>query len=81
MSTLFIYRRSPFLDSISGKLAVGLILGGIVGNLIDRLSQGYVTDFIGVGIWPAFNIADSAIVVGVIILAYSLLPLVRAKKQ
>jgi len=58
-----------------------LVLGGIVGNLIDRLSQGYVTDFIDVGVWPVFNIADSAIVVGVIILAYTMLTLVRAKKQ
>jgi len=78
---LFIYRRSPFLDNMLGKTALGLVLGGTVGNLIDRLRFGYVTDFIDVGIWPAFNIADSAIVVGVIILAYSLLPLARAGKQ
>ena len=78
---LFIYRRFPFLDDRLGKSALGLVLGGTVGNLIDRLRFGYVTDFIGVGIWPAFNIADSAIVVGVIIFAYSLLPLARAEKQ
>ena len=81
LSILFIYRRFPLLNSIPGKLAIGLVLGGIVGNLIDRLSQGYVTDFIDVGVWPVFNIADSAIVVGVIILAYTMLTLVRAKKQ
>lgn len=78
---LFIYRRFPFLDDRLGKSALGLVLGGTVGNLIDRLRFGYVIDFIGVGIWPAFNIADSAIVVGVIIFAYSLLPLARAEKQ
>jgi len=78
---LFIYRRFPFLDNVLGKSALGLVLGGTVGNLIDRLRFGYVIDFIGVGIWPAFNIADSAIVVGVIIFAYSLLPLARAEKQ
>ncbi len=77
---LFIYRRFPFLDKVLGISALGLVLGGTVGNLIDRLRFGYVIDFIGVGIWPAFNIADSAIVVGVIILAYSLLPLARAGK-
>jgi len=81
LSVLFIYRRFPLLNSIPGKLAIGLVLGGIVGNLIDRLSQGYVTDFIDVGVWPVFNIADSAIVVGVIILAYTMLTLVRAKKH
>jgi len=78
---LFIYRRFPFLDKVLGISALGLVLGGTVGNLIDRLRFGYVIDFISVGIWPAFNIADSAIVVGVILLAYSLLPLARAGKQ
>jgi len=72
---LVIYRHFPFLDSMLGKLALGLVLGGTVGNLIDRLTTDlhYVTDFISIGIWPAFNIADSAITVGVIIFAYSLL--------
>lgn len=72
---LVIYRHFPFFDSMLGKLALGLVLGGTVGNLIDRLTTDlhYVTDFISIGIWPAFNIADSAITVGVIIFAYSLL--------
>jgi len=78
--TFFIYRRFPLLDNMLGRSALGLILGGIVGNLIDRLHFGYVTDFIDVGFWPAFNIADSAIVVGVIIFAYSLRPLASAVK-
>ncbi|MFC2017547.1 signal peptidase II [Chloroflexota bacterium] len=76
-----IYRRFPILDSRLGKLALGLVLGGTVGNLIDRLRFGYVTDFIDVGVWPAFNIADSSIVVGVIMLAYSLIQLSRAEKR
>ena len=78
---LFIYRRFPILDNRLGRLALGLILGGAVGNLIDRLHLGYVTDFIDFGVWPAFNIADSAVTVGVIIIAYSLLPLARAEKH
>jgi len=78
---LFIYRRFPLLDNRLGRLALGLILGGAVGNLIDRLRLGYVTDFIDVGVWPTFNIADSAITVGVIIIAYSLLSLARAVKR
>jgi len=77
----FFYRRFPFLDSRLGRPALGLILGGTVGNLIDRLYLGYITDFIDIGIWPAFNIADSAITVGVILFAYSLLSLTRAKKS
>ena len=77
---VLLYRRfSPL-----GRLAwvgLGLVLGGTVGNLIDRLRLGYVTDFIDFGFWPAFNLADSAIVVGVIIFAYSLLSLARAEKH
>ena len=77
----FIYHRFPFLEDRLGKAALGLVLGGTVGNLIDRVHFGYVTDFIAVGIWPVFNIADSAITVGIILFAYSLLPLARAKKH
>ena len=75
------YRHLPWLDSMLGKLALGLILGGTVGNLIDRLRFGYVTDFIGFSFWPTFNIADSAVTIGVILFAYSLLRLARVEKQ
>lgn len=51
-------------------LPVGLLLGGAVGNLIDRAREGAVTDFIDPTFWPAFNLADSAIVVGVLGLLY-----------
>jgi len=80
---LVICRRFPFLDSMLGRAALGMILGGTIGNLIDRLTTDlhYVTDFISVGIWPTFNIADSAIVVGGIIFAYILLLVVKAEKQ
>ena len=70
---LFANRHFPVIESISGKLALGLILGGTVGNLIDRLRQGYVTDFIDFNLWPTFNVADSAVTIGVIILVYGLL--------
>lgn len=65
--------RLTFFDNRLSKPALGLILGGIIGNLIDRIRLGYVTDFIDVGIWPTFNIADSAITVGVILLGYYIL--------
>jgi signal peptidase II len=59
------------------RLAVGMIFGGAVGNLIDRARFGAVVDFIdayyGDWHWPAFNVADSAITVGVIVLALRLL--------
>ena len=76
-----IYPRFFPLDNLLGKSALGLILGGTIGNLIDRLRFGGVTDFISIGWWPAFNIADSAIVVGAILFAYSLLLLARAGKH
>jgi signal peptidase II len=53
-----------------GPVLCGLILGGLLGNLIDRVYFGSVLDFIQVGWWPAFNIADSALTLGVIGLVY-----------
>ena len=53
-------------------LPTGLLLGGAAGNLIDRLDRGYVTDFIDIPFWPAFNLADMSITVGVLSLLYVL---------
>ena len=55
------------------RVSIALMLGGALGNLIDRIHQGHVTDFIDVGPWPVFNIADSAIVVGLIMMGWLLL--------
>jgi signal peptidase II len=63
------YRHLP-ADRWLLHLSLGLQLGGAIGNLLDRVRLGYVVDFIDVGFWPVFNLADSAIVVGVAILAY-----------
>lgn len=55
---------------------IGMVLGGAVGNLIDRVRLGYVVDFldffVGVWHWPAFNLADSGICVGLAILAWTI---------
>lgn len=57
------------------RLALGLVLGGALGNLVDRLRLGYVVDFIDLRWWPVFNLADSCIVVGVLLLAlFSVFP-------
>jgi signal peptidase II len=53
-------------------LACGLLLGGAAGNAIDRIVRGSVTDFVKLPHWPAFNVADSAITVGVIVLVFAL---------
>ena len=55
------------------RLSLGMIVGGAVGNLFDRLKDGAVIDFISVGWWPAFNLADSAISVGMALLVTTLL--------
>jgi signal peptidase II len=54
------------------RVSIALMLGGALGNLIDRIHQGHVTDFIDVGPWPVFNLADSAIVVGLIMMGWML---------
>ena len=55
------------------RLGVSLGLGGTIGNLIDRVMVGSVFDFIDLGIWPVFNLADSAIVIGMALILYSVL--------
>lgn len=63
------------------RLALGLILGGAIGNLIDRLRLGHVVDFIDLRWWPVFNLADSAIVCGVVLLCFhSLLSSAQPRK-
>ncbi|MCB0175695.1 MAG: signal peptidase II [Anaerolineae bacterium] len=59
-------------ENIWIRISLGLQLGGAMGNLLDRFVRGYVVDFVDVGFWPIFNIADIAIVLGVTILAYHL---------
>jgi signal peptidase II len=55
------------------NLALALILAGAAGNLIDRLFFGYVIDFIDLRVWPVFNIADSCITAGAILLGWAIL--------
>jgi len=56
-----------------------LILGGAAGNVIDRVRLGYVIDFIGVGLWPLFNVADSTITIGIGLLILQNLASVRSR--
>jgi len=75
IALLIVHLRSARLAA--GKitpagLALGLILAGAVGNLIDRVFLGYVIDFLDVGFWPVFNVADSSITIGAVLLAYTL---------
>lgn len=54
--------------SVLIRLGMALLLGGALGNLIDRVKLGYVVDFIDLRWWPVFNLADSAVVIGVALL-------------
>ena len=70
VAAILVYSRYPLANRVLVRVALGLLLGGAVGNLIDRIRFGEVVDFIDVGAWPVFNIADSAVVVGVILIIY-----------
>jgi signal peptidase II len=76
---IYYYREN---DNISRSyiFALSLILGGAIGNLFDRITLGYVVDFIDFRVWPVFNIADSAITIGAVIILLECLPLSFKKK-
>lgn len=61
-------------------IGYGLIVGGALGNVMDRLLDGFVTDFFQVGAFPIFNVADSCITVGVIFLLVEMSGLIRNKQ-
>jgi signal peptidase II len=63
----FLLARNPTTPGM--WIAAGLVAGGAVGNLIDRLRAGEVTDYIEIGSWPPFNVADMAITAGVLVFA------------
>ena len=64
----YFYRQGN--NAIALRISLGLIVGGALGNLFDRVVFGKVVDFISVGWWPSFNIADSAISVGMFLLIF-----------
>lgn len=80
---IIVFRREIAKLRRRDQVGFGLILGGAVGNLIDRIRLGAVIDFIDIGIrdlrWPSFNVADSAISIGVVILALSFILLPRSR--
>jgi signal peptidase II len=70
LATIAYFYRSLHGRSLWLYAILGLVLGGTLGNLTDRIRQQYVTDFVSVGVgdlrWPTFNVADSSIVVGIL---------------
>ncbi len=66
LGAILLYYLYPPMDNRILRIALGLQLGGAIGNLSDRVRVGEVTDFIQWPHWPAFNVADSSITVGVV---------------
>lgn len=73
-------KKSPHKKFSICNISLSLILAGALGNLIDRLFLGYVIDFLDFRIWPVFNIADTAVTVGAILLGFSILKSGRTAK-
>lgn len=71
VAIVLFYHHLP-IENIWIRFSLGLQLGGALGNLLDRIVHGYVVDFVDIGFWPIFNLADLSIVGGVTILAYHL---------
>ena len=76
---IMIYRSQRVPSSLL-RLSLGLQIGGALGNLFDRIRLGHVTDFMDVGTWPVFNVADASIITGLAILAYIFL-IAKAEDQ
>ncbi len=66
---IYYVAQSPHMPWLM-RLSLGLQLGGALGNMWDRVRHGAVTDFVDIGFWAIFNIADASIVIGVLLLAY-----------
>jgi signal peptidase II len=83
IAILFLSYRYTIFSSRLTKIGLGLVVGGSIGNTVDRFRLGHVTDFIDLRLWgdfhwPVFNVADSAIFVGVILIIFSLLHLAKS---
>ena len=68
---ILIYYQTLPEDHLFQRICLALIVGGSIGNLIDRLTLGYVVDFVAVGRFPVFNLADSCVTVSVFLLLIS----------
>lgn len=74
---IYVFVKNSSADILFG---LALVIGGGASNIIDRLVRGCVLDFIDLKIWPAFNLADAAITIGVVILIFSLIKEAIQKK-
>ena len=68
LGVFYLVFRESAAQSLLVRIALGTIVGGALGNMIDRLQRHFVVDFIDVRVWPVFNLADSFITIGVALL-------------
>jgi signal peptidase II len=73
IAVIIFFERKKIIKSLREKICLGLILGGALGNLIDRLRFGFVIDFLDFRIWPVFNLADSGVCIGGILMVFFIL--------
>jgi len=78
---ILLYQDKLFKQPRIVQVACALILGGALGNLFDRLLYGFVVDYISFSFWPAFNVADSALCIGALLLVYNELVESSRKKK
>ena len=76
---MLLYRSQRFPTGLL-RLSLGLQFGGAFGNLLDRVRLGHVTDWVDIGPWPVFNVADACIVTGLVLLAWMFITLERTQK-
>ena len=76
----FLLKKSNILNSAE-RIALSFIMGGTLGNLIDRVRLGYVTDFLDFRVWPVFNLADSFITIGAFVLGWAILRAAKIRKE
>jgi len=72
LTVVLLAGRPPLAGESLAVAGLGAALGGAAGNLLDQLHRGGIVDFIAIGRWPAFNLADAAIVLGVVVAVASL---------
>ena len=80
VAILYVFTREIQYPTLSTRIVFGLTFGGALGNLIDRFRLGYVVDYVDLGWWPVFNIADASINISIVIFIV-LLVLGRVEKQ
>jgi signal peptidase II len=70
---LYLYMKYLRSDKLVAVVALALVLGGAVGNIIDRIRLGYVVDYVAISILPVFNLADVFIIAGILIMVWRIL--------